>query len=140
MKFLLSTLIVGPRKIKSRLSNLQFLHMLSEEVACNRMLHLTLLLISHSQGLWGLKLVQLGYSFKKKNTKIININIVYESEYIHGMRKGEFRTLMFHLWYAQLLWMIFLSKLVWFFSCRFPRLYDQLSFIQLASILHLLIR
>ena len=87
-----------------------------------------------------MKLVQLGYSFKKKNTKIININIVYESEYIHGMRKGEFRTLMFHLWYAQLLWMIFLSKLVWFFSCRFPRLYDQLSFIQLASILHLLIR
>lgn len=101
--------------------------MLSEELACNRMLHLTLLLISYSQGLRGLKLVQLRYSFKKKNTQIANRSIVYEREYTHGMRKGEFRTqIVFHLWYAQLLWMIFLSKLVWFFSCRYPLLYDQL--------------
>ena len=29
---------------------------------------------------------------------------------------------MFHLGYAQLLWMFFLSKLIWSFSCRYTRL------------------
>lgn len=53
---------------------------------------------------------------------------------MHGMRKGEFRTqIMFHLGYAQLLWMFFLSKLIWFFSCRYTRL-QRLATIQSVSI------
>lgn len=39
----------------------------------------------------------------------------------------------FLLGYAGLLWMLFLSKFVWFFFCRPIRLAGQLPFRQLAS-------